>query len=377
MSGPAELPPAGVPPEEAIAFFRKKGFQIGFSWLDVFREEHARWFTVAKAMSRDILEDIRATVDSAIADGTTLADFKRDLRPKLQAKGWWGSKRMIDPLTAQAKTVQLGSDRRLKTIFNANLRTAYAAGKWERIQRTKVAFPYLEYTSMMDGRERPQHHAWNGTIVHVDDPWLDRHYPPCDWECRCWMVQRSQRMLDRQGKSLTPPEVFPEVPWTNERTGETGMIEKGLGRGWDYNVGKEYLRGLAPSPLPESFDGPDEVGAAANLSKPQSHLVARFLKAFGVEPGKEAIWNDREGWPLAIGRSWFIGQDGAIRLPGGAAGLAIDAIAATIVTPDSIRWVWVKGGDGRWVLMRRYSRTSAGRTTEVDIGGIGWRWRQR
>ncbi|WP_052507984.1 phage minor head protein [Sphingomonas hengshuiensis] len=376
MPGPEALPAAGVAPEEAIAFFRAKGFRIGFSWLDVFRSEHARWFTVAKAMSRDLLEDIRAEVDKAIADGTTLADFRKALQPRLEARGWWGRKTMIDPATGQSKNVQLGSPRRLKTIFNANVRTAYAAGKWERIERTKSAFPFLEYTSVMDGRERPQHHAWDGTILPVDDPWWDTHTGPCDWECRCSVVQRTQRMLDRQGKRVTEQPIrFPEIEWVNERTGETGMIEQGIGKGWDYNVGKEYLRGLSPRALPESFDGAEEVPAAAQLTGSQRALADRFLKAFGIDSGKEAVWTDRDGWPLAIGRSWFIGADGSARFPGGAAGLAIDRIAAAIVEPDSIRWIWIAARDGRALLTRRYARTAKGMTTIVDVGREGWRWK--
>lgn len=370
MAGPEDLPPGGVPPEEAIAFFRAKGFRIGFSWQDVFKAEHARWFTVAKAMSRDILEDIREAVDKAISEGTTLATFKQELRPTLEAKGWWGRKTMLDPATGQFEQVQVGSPRRLKTIFNANVRTAYQAGKWERIQRTKAAFPFLEYSSVMDGREREEHHNWDGIILPVDDPWWDTHYGPCDWECRCTAVARSQRMLDRTGKSVSVrPPANDNYPWTNTRTGETGMLEKGIGKGWDYNVGKEYLRGLAPGPMPDGFDS-EEVGASAGLTGSQSALINRFLAAFDIAPGKEAIWMDRDGWPLSIGRGWFIAPGGRVQLPRGAAGVAIDRIAAAIVQPDRIGWIWVRGKNGRALLMRRYERKS----TRVDIGRDGWRW---
>ena len=39
-----------LPPEEAIAFFRRKGFRIGFDHRDVWQAEHQAAFTVAKAM---------------------------------------------------------------------------------------------------------------------------------------------------------------------------------------------------------------------------------------------------------------------------------------------------------------------------------------
>ncbi|MDF7776879.1 phage minor head protein [Sphingomonas sp. AOB5] len=378
MAGPEDLPPAGVPPHEAIAFFKSKGFRIGFAWEDVFQGEHVRAFTVAKAMKQSVLEAIRAEVDRAISDGTTFDDFRKTLRPKLEALGWWGRKQMIDPATGQSKKVQLGSNRRLKTIFDTNLRTSYAAGRWERAQRVKSAFPFMEYRSMEDDKVRPEHNAWDGTILPIDDPWWDTHYPPCDWACRCTAIPRSQRMLDRQKKKLTEkPPRFPDVTWVNTRTGETGVSERGIGKGWAYNVGKEHLRGLAPKPLPESFGRDEgEVSASAQFRNVQLALVDRFLKRFGIDPGRYAIWMDRDGWPLPIGRSWFIAENGAVRMPGGSsAGVVLDRIAAAIVTPDSIRWIWVRAENGELVLMRRYARISAGLATIVDIGRIGWRWR--
>jgi SPP1 gp7 family putative phage head morphogenesis protein len=373
MIGPDDLPPAGVAPEEAIAFFRAKGFRIGFNWQDVFKTEHVRAFTVAKAMSRSLLETIREEVDRAIADGTTLADFQKALRPKLEAAGWWGKKRMIDPLTAQSKVVQLGSPKRLKTIFDTNLRSAYNAGKWERGERVKDAFPFLEYSTMEDEKVRHSHAVWDGTILPRDDPWWDTHHPLSDWNDRCTATPRSQRMLDRQGKAVTgAPPVGKMYQWTNTRTGETGWLEEGIGKGWDYNAGKEYLRGLAPTPLPESFGKPDhETGAAADLSRAELLRVDRFLGRFGVDAGGEVIWTDRDGWPLSIGCGWFIAENGDIRMPAPA---MLDRIASAIVTPDSIRWIWVKAEDGRMVLMRRYERGHAGLATIVDVGGVGWRW---
>lgn len=74
-----------MPPAEAIRFF-KKGIQFGFDWRDVWKEEHAVAFTVAKAMQIDILQDIRAALQDALENGTTFDQFKKDLIPVLQKK---------------------------------------------------------------------------------------------------------------------------------------------------------------------------------------------------------------------------------------------------------------------------------------------------
>src|SRR3546814_270264 len=125
------------------------------------------------------LQDIRAALDDAMANGTTFERFSKDLRPTLEAKGWWGRKNMLDPLDGKIKSVQLGSPRRLGIIFDTNMRSAYAAGRWERIARTKDALPYLRYVAVGgkqgDGRTRPQHRAWHGTILPVEHVWWETH----------------------------------------------------------------------------------------------------------------------------------------------------------------------------------------------------------
>src|SRR5690606_36450379 len=162
-------------------YFRGKGLAESFAWQDVWEEEHARAFTVAKAMRRDILQDIRAAVDQAVGEGITFEQFRDRLRPQLEAKGWWGKQTMEDPLTGETRPVQLGSTRRLRTIFDVNLRSAYQAGRWKPIQEVKDAFPFLRYVAVGgkqgDGRTRPEHRASHGTILPVDHPWWETHYP--------------------------------------------------------------------------------------------------------------------------------------------------------------------------------------------------------
>ena len=80
MPDPVDLSFAfDLPPEEAIAYFRQKGFAFSWSWQDVWQEAHANAFTVAKAMKLDVLQDIRNAVDDAISKGTTFETFQKEL----------------------------------------------------------------------------------------------------------------------------------------------------------------------------------------------------------------------------------------------------------------------------------------------------------
>ena len=369
----ADEPLPRLAPEQAIAWFRAKGFQIGFDWRDVWQEEHARAFTVAKAMSRDLLEDIRAAVDSALAEGTTLQQFAKDLRPKLQARGWWGKALQEDPATGETKVVQLGSPARLRTIYEMNLRTSYRVGKWQRIERSKRTLPYLRYVSMDDGRDRPEHHAWNGTILLVDDPWWDTHCPLCGWGCRCDTQSLNLRMMARKGWQVTSPRQFPVREYVNKRTGEITKLERGIDPGFAFNPGKAPLDGLTPAPRIGKVSG--EAGELqATLSDAAYDPLRGFFSAFGLDSRAAAVkgkvWTDAAGWPLAISAGLLRGADGTIVALDADQARSLTVAAAVLLKPETIGWVWVTGKDGRAMLVRRY-RSAAG---VVDMGGGFWRW---
>ncbi len=345
--------PIDLPPKEAIAWFRAKGYIFGYSWQDVWHEEHGRAFTVAKAMSRDVLETIREAVDRAIADGETLEQFKKDLRPKLEELGWWGRQLAIDPATGQIETVQLGSPRRLKTIFEVNLRTSYAAGRWERIERSKRAFPFLEYVSVKDGREREEHGFWHGTVLPIDHPWWDTHYPPNGWGCRCLPKPVSRGQAERRGLKQTDPVVFPARQWVNKRTGEVHMIETGIDPGWAYHVGKARQTGLTPDP----YRG-DGLAAMSAGSAPDEKAVNTFFAALGLTTRAATITGrtlvDVAGWPLAIAGSWLRDARGRVTLPAGLDTAELVDAADAIVVPTEIRWHWVVAEGAPPQLVRRY-----------------------
>lgn len=372
----ADEPFPRLDPVEAIAWFRAKGFDISFDWRDIWQEEHARAFTVAKAMNRDLLEDIRAEVDRALSEGLTLENFSKALRPNLEARGWWGKALMDDPATGETKVVQLGSPARLRTIYETNLRTSYMAGKWQRIERSKKTLPFLRYVSVMDGREREEHHGWHGTVLPVDHPWWDTHFPPCGWGCRCEPQALNERMLKRRGWTVNEPRRFAERDYINKRTGEVTRLERGIDPGWNYNVGKAPLDGLTPAPrLGKAGDEDGELQAV--LSDGAYQPVRGFFSAFGIDTRAAAIggkvWTDPAGWPMAISAGLLRGADGAIVRLGNDQARELVGAAGVMAAPETIGWVWVTGEDDRAMLVRRYASAEG----TVDIGGAFWRWQAR
>lgn len=241
------LPPSvsaafNVRPEQALEFFLQKGLKLGFSWQDLWQAEHDIAFTVAKMMDLDLLSDVRSALDVAIANGQTVHQFRDAIEPTLQRAGWWGEQAVPDPVTGEVRVVQLGSARRLNTIFQTNMQTAYAAGDNAQIMANADTAPFLMYDAVNDSHTRPAHRAWDGIVLRIDDNWWKTHRPLNGWGCRCGVIQLDQSDLESLGKSA--PDHAPEIKYyeyTNPRTGEVSQVPQGIDPGWAYNPGLSRL----------------------------------------------------------------------------------------------------------------------------------------
>lgn len=187
-----------LPPEEAIAWFRSKGYAISWNWQETLQEANSRAFTVAKVTDLDLLKTIRQALDQALAEGKTERWFIDTLTPVLQKAGWWGAFE-TDTADGGTRKVQLGSPRRLRLIYRQNLQSAYMAGRWQEQARLRESRPYLQYVAVLDSRTRPTHRALNGRVFRFDDPIWQTHYPPNGWGCRCRVRQLSEFALKRRG----------------------------------------------------------------------------------------------------------------------------------------------------------------------------------
>jgi len=243
----------GMPPKDAVSYFRSKGYEISDRWQEVWAEAHAKAFTVAKAMRMDVLTSIRAEVDKALAEGITERQFIDHLTPRLKALGWWGKQTWVDT-QGTARNVQLGSPHRLKLIYRQNLQTAYMAGRYRRQLSASRTHPYWMYVAVMDSRTRPAHAALNGRVFRWDDPIWQYLYPPNGWGCRCRVRMLTARQVERMGLQVEQGEGYIETFETDagfdERTGEVYQVQHMRaalpdGRSMSPDVGWAYNPGAA------------------------------------------------------------------------------------------------------------------------------------
>lgn len=419
----SELPVAeirNVPPEAAIAALRARRASLPatWSWTDMWQEEHQRAGTVAKSAGFDILGDIFDAVERAIAEGRPFKDFAKDLRPILEAKGWWGRKEAVNPVTGQKELVQLGSTRRLRTIFDTNMRVSYAAGRWERFQKTKRLLPYIRYSAVLDTRTRPLHAIWGGRPPHpviilpVDHTWWDTHFPPNGWHCRCIAVAMTEAQVRARGldpSKLGAPPIATKI-WRNPRTGQRIRVPNGIDPGFAYNPGRKPLdplvtRRQAPRPDGGLTSRPWQPGGKdvayppdapfppigrptapppraidpalivpAGLT-PEAYADA-FLKPFGASVTADAVFIDKVGMPLVVGRALFEKPNGGLKSDKFMRGPLMRVLAEAVLRPQEI---WIEIDQSRRLVRRYLLRFDLGGPADDEaglvmfsVGEAGW-----
>ncbi len=235
-------------PDEIVKYFESKGLKTSFDWHDVYEEAHAKAFTVAKMTELDLLKDTKNLLENALKEGKSYSSFKKEAMELFERKGWVGFKEMTDPKTGKIKTVELGTPTRIKKIYDCNMNSAYAVGRYkEQLEEIDVA-PYLQYMAIMDESTRPEHKALHKKVFKADDPFWSVFYPPNGWGCRCFArnltkyeldslslkVENTNGKISKTIESLGNKEV--EVPtYKFDNTGIPMTLK--ADKGWGVNLG--------------------------------------------------------------------------------------------------------------------------------------------
>ena len=218
-----------LPFDAAIGFVRNKVDLPSQRWDDLLQGMHSRAFVVAGVTKSSLLSDLRGAVDTALADGRTLEQFRADFDTILDRHGW-------NPKGGRAWRAQV--------IYRTNLSTAYAAGHYQQMMADgpRQVRPYWRYIRTSSANPRQDHLAYVGTVLPHDHPWWDTHYPPNGWGCKCGVTNHSAREIERlkaEGESIrTEPPREGTKDVTDPRSGVVNEVPAGIDRGWDYNPGQ-------------------------------------------------------------------------------------------------------------------------------------------
>lgn len=214
----SEYPPYHQPFAEQLAFFRQKLNLPSDRWDSIQRAAHDKAFIVAGAQGADLLADLRGAVGKAIEQGTGLDAFRKDFKAIVAKHGWTGW---------AGEGSKAGVAWRTKVIYQTNMTTSYAAGRWQQINDPELLklLPYWQYKhsdSVMF--PRPLHVSWNGLTLPPDHPFWQTHFAPNGWGCHCRIVAVSKADYLKAVASGNGPANAP-----------TGT--EGIDKGFDYAPG--------------------------------------------------------------------------------------------------------------------------------------------
>lgn len=200
---------------EQVAFFRGKlGNLIPTEkWTDVMKSAHDTGFMVAGAAKADLLADLVAAVDGAVADGKSIGWFREQFSQIVEKHGW---------------SYRGEFNWRTRIIYRWNMASAYAAGRL--VQLKEGEFPFWMYRhSDSVARPRLLHVSWDGLTLPADDVWWKTHYPPNGGGCQCYVIGVTRATAGRLGGRIEGPP--------NDGFEPDGR-PKGIDKGWDYMPGE-------------------------------------------------------------------------------------------------------------------------------------------
>lgn len=221
-----------VHPDAAIAFWQQRAKLTDAEARALGEEARRRAFYVTGLARHDLVQLVSDGLEEALKNGETLPEFKQRIMAAIQTQGW--------------------HDHRVENIFRTNLQTAYAAGRYKKMQAVKASRPYWQYLAVMDKRVRPSHAILHEKVYPANHEFWASNYPPNGFRCRCCVRTLSARQVEKEG--LTVEKEMPQAGvWTDPKTNMEYFVHfPGADKGFRNNPGKDWAEsGLNMKKCPE------------------------------------------------------------------------------------------------------------------------------
>lgn len=181
---------------EAVNFLKKKKPLKINAYKQLSDQAKAKAFSISGYTSVTIIQEFLDELERALEEGKTKEQFREDMNTFLETHGYTGI-----------------SAYHADNIFRTNMSTAMNAGHYQSMTdpTTMKLRPYWQYMSADDNNVRPEHQAMHGLVFRATDPIWNLWYPPNGYRCRCYVVSRSARQLERMGLTVSD-----EVPFTSD-----------------------------------------------------------------------------------------------------------------------------------------------------------------
>lgn len=281
-----EIIDEGVTPEAAIAWWKQRAKLTDAEARALTEGARQRAFYVTGLARRDLVQLVSDGIQAALENGETLDSFRERITDAIRAEGW--------------------HDRRVELIFRTNMQSAYAAGRWKKIQAVKASRPYLQYVARMV-RTRPSHAILHRLVYPVDHEFWKTNYPPNGFRCHCHVVTLSSRQVEKRG--LTVQKEMPKSGvWKDPKTGYEYFVHfPGADKGFRGNPGMDWLDGLDLKKYPDLNKNSyaEQRGPASKRPAPVKTYaeledgIKMRLSQFATNNGVTSVTVNRESYFMA------------------------------------------------------------------------------
>ena len=179
---------------EAIAFFSQKLAIPTENSRQIIGEAQDWAFTIAGVEKAEVLNAVIQLIDSILQGNVTGVDtfdiFTKRFNELMVSSGYGEQ-----------------NPWRTRLVYKMNTRTAYNAGRFRTQTNSENARrrPYLQYNHNHPLVARPHHEAIDKMIWRADDPIWQFIYPLNGYGCNCSVTSLSERDMEREGLSVSPP----------------------------------------------------------------------------------------------------------------------------------------------------------------------------
>lgn len=178
--------------DDVIARWRKRAVLPSDEFDALVDELKGQAFRLADVWQQRFLDEIAKSIERGIADGVTVADWRKTAQGILDGFGGsvqlYGGAGDVSPWYAEL------------VLRNANA-SAFAAGRyaWMFDSKRSREIPFFRYHAIRDSRTRPEHLAMDGMVGRKDDVDWRRKLPPSAHGCRCSISELSAEDVEKGG----------------------------------------------------------------------------------------------------------------------------------------------------------------------------------
>lgn len=192
--------------EEAIELFQGR-VPVSDEVIDELEERYRQQaFFVTGVSKAELLDDIKAELETALEDGQSLGEFRDRMNEIAEQHGWASGRNAY----------------RQRLIYRQNLTNAYHAGRRDQVRQIQQDVAdgegpdevFVHYRHGRPIEPRPHHVAWEGTVLPASSDLWDTYWPPNGFNCTCKAFALDRAAIERRELAIREdfPETTPPLP---------------------------------------------------------------------------------------------------------------------------------------------------------------------